>query len=186
MVKDARSLVHQLQTAGKEASLVNEVYLANKRQLEFFLSRAEQEANFNWQGKTVALLGQAFKQDTNDIRNSPSIDSVRFLQEKRVKKIQTYDPAAMEMFKLLFPASEQLIYLKDEFEAIKDADVIIIAADWPQFRSLADKMLSESQNPPLIMDGRRMLQHRYNDLQQAGFDIIAVGSPFLPGIRHKP
>ena len=55
------------------------------------------------------------------------------------------------------------------------------AADWPQFRGLADVLIS-SDIKPLIMDGRRMLQHRYDDLQKNGFSIIAVGSPFLEKI----
>ena len=59
--------------------------------------------------------------------------------------------------------------------------MIIIATDWPQFRGLADILLNEN-NKSLIMDGRRMLQHRYSDLQQAGFEIIAVGSPFIKGL----
>jgi len=56
--------------------------------------------------------------------------------------------------------------------------VVIIATDWPQFRGLGDVLL-QSSSRPLIMDGRRMLQHKYGELQKAGFDIIAVGSPFI-------
>ena len=68
-----------------------------------------------------------------------------------------------------------------EFEAVKKADVVIVCTDWPQFRGLADTMISELKTRPLIMDGRRMLCHRYGDLQAAGFSVIAVGSPFIQG-----
>ncbi|HAT03310.1 MAG TPA: UDP-glucose/GDP-mannose dehydrogenase family protein [Candidatus Magasanikbacteria bacterium] len=180
-IKDARSLSHQLQTAGYGAVLVNETYVANKRQLETFIGRAEKEADFEWEGKTVALVGTAFKRDTNDIRNSPSIDICYYLQERLVKNIYIYDPAAMDNFKLVFPENEQYHYFNHEFDAVKDADVIIIATDWPQFRGLGDSIITELKHKPLIMDGRRMLQHRYIDLQKAGFDIIAIGSPFLKG-----
>lgn len=178
-IKDARSLSHQLQTAGQSAALVNEVYLANKRQLELFIGRAEKEAGLDWQNKTVALIGLAFKRDTNDIRNSPSLDIVKFLLEKSVKRIQTFDPAAMANFKLVFPDSDQVVYFEHDYEAIKGVDVIIVSTDWPQFRGLADPILAEPGAKALIMDGRRILQHRYQDLQAAGHDIIAVGSPFL-------
>jgi len=178
-IKDARSLSHQLQTGGQEASLVNEVYLANKRQLETFLSRAQNEAAFEWKGKKVALLGTAFKRDTNDIRNSPSIDIVRFCQERNVSEISIYDPSALPLFQELFPSSETIHYTGHEFDAIKNADVVIISTDWPQFRGLGDVMIGELKKKPLVMDGRRMLQHRYTDLREAGFDIIAVGSPFI-------
>ncbi|MFA6427520.1 MAG: nucleotide sugar dehydrogenase [Candidatus Magasanikbacteria bacterium] len=179
-IKDARSLSHQLQTAGQQAAIVNETYLANKRQLETFIGRAEKEAHIAWGNKTVAILGVAFKRDTNDIRNSPSIDILNCLHEQQIRNMTLFDPAALEMFKSVFPASESIIYASDEFQAIKDADVVIIATDWPQFRGLGEILLSLDKKP-LIMDGRRMLQHRYEDLQKAGFDIIAVGSPFIKG-----
>src|SRR3989339_927493 len=177
-IKDARSLSHQLQTAGQEAVLVNETHLANKRQLEMFVGRAEREAQLDWSDKVVALVGLAFKRDTNDTRNSPAIDIVNFLLEKQVKEIHCYDPAAIEMFKKDFPESNQIRYFKDEKDVVSGADVVIIATDWPQFRGLGDVLL-QSSSRPLIMDGRRMLQHKYGELQKAGFDIIAVGSPFI-------
>ncbi len=177
-IKDARSLAHQLQTAGANADLVNQVYLGNKRQLELFLSRAETEAKFDWAGKRVGVLGLAFKRDTNDVRNSPSIDIVRFCQEKNVDKITLYDPMAQNFFAQMFPASSIIQHAEQEFEAIENSDVIIIATDWPQFRGLADVIMTECKNRPLILDGRRMLQHRYSELRAAGFPVIAVGSPF--------
>ncbi len=180
LIKDARSLSHQLQTAGQSANLVNEVYLANKRQLELFMSRAETQAAFDWSEKKVALLGTAFKRDTNDIRNTPSIHIVDFLLEKQVSEIRAYDPAALPWFKKHFSAVDIIQYPVNEVEAVENADVVIIATDWPQFRGIAD-ILIEKDRDVLILDGRRMLQHRYDDLQKNGFSIIAVGSPFLKG-----
>jgi len=180
LVKDIRSLSHQLQTSGTNASLVNEIYQGNKRQLELFISRAKDDANFDWKEKKVALLGVAFKRDTNDIRNSPSIDIMHFLHENEVKEVSIFDPAAMGYFKQVFPESEIVKYKNNEIETLLDRDVIIIATDWPQFKSLGDVIIEKMKNKkPLIMDGRRILQHRYDDLQKAGFDVIAVGSRFI-------
>jgi len=181
-IKDARSLAHQLQTAGQDAAMVNETYLANRRQLETFLGRANKEAGISWAGKKVAVIGLAFKRDTNDTRNSASIDIVRHLQTEGAAEIRVYDPAATTLFQYQFPASNTVRYFAHEFEAIKCADVIIIATDWPQFRGLGDVIIGEMPPTTLIMDGRRMLQHRYEDLQKAGFSIIAVGSPFIRGL----
>lgn len=180
-IKDSRSLSHQLQTAGQQAPLVNETYLANRRQLEIFLGRAEKDAHVDWAGKTVALVGLAFKRDTNDIRNAPSIDIVHFLREKGVHQIVAYDPAGIGSFKRQFPGAQDITYVSHEFDAVKAADVVMITTDWPQFRGLADMMSGGLEKKPLIMDGRRMLSHRYADLQAAGCDIIAVGSPFISG-----
>ena len=180
-IKDARSLTHQLAAAGQKTDLINDTYLANRRQLELFIARAEKEADFDWKNKTVGIAGLSFKRDTNDTRNAPSVEVVNYLINKSVKKIKVYDPAAMANFKLIFPNCELLEYVNHEFETTIGSDIVIVAADWPQFRGLADSMIAELKSRPLIMDGRRMLQHRYDDLQKAGFDIIAVGSPFIKG-----
>ncbi|HPV70771.1 MAG TPA: nucleotide sugar dehydrogenase [Candidatus Magasanikbacteria bacterium] len=179
-IKDARSLSYQLQTAGENAVLVNETYLANKRQLEKFISRAKIEANFDWTDKTVTVLGLAFKRDTNDIRNSPSLEIINFLLEKSVGQIKLFDPAAQENLKKVFPESSKIKYFSNENEAIQETELIIIATDWPQFEELSNKLLDLS-NRPLIMDGRRMLEHAVGVLQANSFDIIMVGSPFLKG-----
>ncbi len=148
--------------------------------MELFISRAKDDANFDWKEKKVALLGVAFKRDTNDIRNSPSIDIMHFLHENEVKEVSIFDPAAMGYFKQVFPESEIVKYKNNEIETLLDRDVIIIATDWPQFKSLGDVIIEKMKNKkPLIMDGRRILQHRYDDLQKAGFDVIAVGSRFI-------
>jgi len=180
-IKDSRSLSHQLKLTGQDASIVNETYSANARQLQVFMDRAKKDAGVDWKDKKVALLGTAFKRDTNDIRNSPSINVVKRLLEDKVKAVHCYDPAALDMFKKVYPPSETVIYFSDEFSAIKDADVIIISTDWPQFRGVADIIIAELKTMPLVMDGRRILQNRYLELQNAGFDIIAVGSPFIKG-----
>lgn len=179
-IKDARSLSHQLQAAGQNASLVNETYASNRRQLEMFVGRPEKEMGWSWQDKKVALLGLAFKQDTNDTRNSPSFDIVNYLLDRRVGSIKAYDPAAMELFKREFKDAKALAYTANESEALEGADAVIIATDWPQFRSLGETLLA-TKHSPLLMDGRRMLQHMYKPLQEAGVSIIAVGSPLMKG-----
>lgn len=178
-IKDARSLSHQLQTVGHNAILVQETYLANKRQLEMFLGRAVKEANISWSGKIVAITGLAFKRDTNDTRNSASLEIAAHLEKEGVAKLHLFDPAASTMFQYDYPANDKRLYFSHEFEAVKGADIIIIATDWPQFRGLADAIIGNLEKKPLVMDGRRMLEHRYADLNKAGFDVIAVGSPFL-------
>ncbi|MHB8055377.1 MAG: nucleotide sugar dehydrogenase [Candidatus Aminicenantales bacterium] len=175
-IKDARSLRFQLQGREKNASLVHEIYGANRRQLQSFLGRAEAEAGFDWTNKRVALLGVAFKRNTNDIRNSPSLEIVPFLVGKKVREIRIYDPAAVEDFRRVFPPSPRIKYVGAESEAIAGADTVIIATEWSRFRGL-DELLKKLKKRPLIMDGRRMLQSAYGPLRKAGFKIIAVGSP---------
>ena len=173
-IKDARSLSHQLKQKNQNTVLVDEVYLSNKRQLKNFLERIESVSGF--ENKKISILGTAFKRDTNDIRNSASIEIMNYLQDKKFAEINVYDPAAMDNFKKMFPESEKLRYHSHEFEAIRNSDIIIIATDWPQFRGLADVIMSELSKEVIIADGRRMLAHRYGDLKNAGFKVVAVGS----------
>ena len=173
-IKDARSLSHQLKQKNQNTVLVDEVYLSNKRQLKNFLERIESASGF--ENKKISILGTAFKRDTNDIRNSASIEIMNYLADKDFSEVNIYDPAAMDNFKKMFPESEKVKYHHHEFEAIQNSDIIIIATDWPQFRGLADVFMTELKDKPLIADGRRMLQHRYSDLKKAGFRIVAVGS----------
>lgn len=180
LIKDSRSLMYQLQSKNKNTALINETYLANKRQLENFLNRAEKEAGFDWRQKKVAILGLAFKKDTNDIRDSSALKITDLILLKNIKEIAVYDPAAMENFKQLYSSKDEITYSSNEAEAVKDADVVVVVTDWPQFREVGD-LIMQSDKKALIMDGRRMLQHKYDELQNKGYNIIAVGSPFLKG-----
>jgi UDPglucose 6-dehydrogenase len=146
------------------------------------LNRPEQEFNFKWQGKIVGLIGLAFKRDTDDIRNSGALGVTRFLLEKNVESICAYDPAAGNNFLKYFSSHLQFKKIElvgSEVEAIKNSDVIIIASDWPQFRELSDAIKQNLKSGSLIMDGRRMLSAQYQELSNAGYLIIAVGSPVI-------
>ncbi len=182
-IKDAASLANQLEQAGSHAHLIREILDANTFQCNHFFSRAETDAGVQWAGKRVGMLGVAFKQSTNDIRNSGAINIIHELLGTGVGEIKVYDPAALGEAKKYFNPEknelyQKIAYVNNASEAIADIDVCIIATDWPQFRGIGDQLLS-LKNRPLIMDGRRILQHQYTDLVAAGFSVIAVGSPFF-------
>ena len=98
-IKDARSLAFQLSKRQTAANLIIGTIEANLRQVEDFLSRPEQELQYDWTNKKIGLLGLSFKRDTNDIRNSAVLHVTDFLLEKKVKHIKVYDPAAKENYK---------------------------------------------------------------------------------------
>ncbi|PIY92203.1 MAG: hypothetical protein CO030_05160 [Candidatus Magasanikbacteria bacterium CG_4_9_14_0_2_um_filter_42_11] len=179
LIKDTRSLAYQLHEVGQDVSLLQETYDANNRQLDLFLARATTEAGVVWKEKKIALLGTAFKRDTNDVRNSPSFHIVEVCQEQQVSQIVIYDPSAMSTFQQHVPSSELIQYVDSAEMAVNQADIIIIATDWPSFKNVSTIVLQQEKKP-LIMDGRRLLQEGYSALRQHGCDIIAVGSPFLP------
>jgi UDPglucose 6-dehydrogenase len=181
-IKDARSLSYQLKSQGGEPDLVDDCLKANQRQLINFLDRVKAEAGFDMTGKTAALLGLAFKRDTNDIRNSAALEVTRYLLAAGVKKIRAYDPVAGNNFIKHFSGQADKIELvESEIKAMAGAEILIIAGDWPQFRELEELIKQSLAKGALIMDGRRMLQQKYQELALAGYNIIAVGSPLIKG-----
>lgn len=183
-IKDAASLAHQIEEGGAQAHFVRYALEANSFQLEHFFARALEEAKFSFSGKTIALLGLAFKQDTNDIRNSPAISLVEHLLQQGVGAIQVYDPAAMDMFAAFHnpshdPRYQKIHYMHSESEALTGTQAGMLITDWPQFRTMDELLLHVVQKPYLLMDGRRMLHQAYPRLVENGISIIAVGSPFL-------
>jgi len=185
LIKDAMSLAFQIEEEGGDPAFIRAILDANAGQIERFYNRAEEEAGVDFNGKTVALLGLSFKQGTNDMRHSGALYLIRNLLGAGVASLRAFDPAAMDACRALFdPEKESLykkiLYCKNEEEALQSADVVFVITDWPEFRTLADTMLEVSR-PCLLMDGRRILSHRYVDLVEKGFSVIAVGSSFIKG-----
>lgn len=181
-IKDARSLAYQIEGKGAVADLVKDTLAANQRQLDNFMARAEKEVGYDWTDKKVGLLGLAFKRDTNDARNSGALGIVDFLLAKGVNMISAFDPVAGTNFLKYYTDNqdkEKIILVDAEDKAMTGVDVLIIAADWPQFREIENKIKNYLPKGSLIMDGRRMLQYKYNNLMEFGYSIIAVGSPLI-------
>ncbi len=181
-IKDARSLAHQLKNKNSATDLISDTLTANQRQLENFFMRAQTELNFSWQGKRAGLLGLAFKRDTNDIRNSSALGVTEFLFKAGIEQIKAYDPIAGSNYLKYFSGHDhfkKIILADSEIKAMSNVDALIIATDWPQFRGLPELIKDYLTKGSLIMDGRRMLQYKYYDLANLGYNIIAVGSPLI-------
>jgi len=186
LLKDASSLRHQLRAAGILTNQIDGVLSGNNFQKENFYNRARQEAKFSWPGKTAAILGVAFKQGTNDVRNSSAVELIVRLLDDGVKKIKIYDPAATPSFQNVFnPAKDArykiIQYCDSEKETLAGSEACLVLTDWPEFKSIGDVIKTICPPPYLIMDGRRMLAGQFEELAAMGYDIIAVGSPFYKG-----
>lgn len=183
LTKDSSALAHQLEVASASTDQIRNVLNNNLFQFNSFYNRISEEADFSVKGKTLAVLGLSFKRDTNDIRNSGAIDMVIKLIEDGVAKLRMYDPVSNEMFKKQFgdKYGDLIDYCADEREALQNSSGCLILTDWPQFSTLDQLILENCPTPYLIIDGRRMIAQSYKKLQDAGYDIIAVGSPFLKG-----
>jgi len=180
--KDALNLLKTLSCfpdINLSANFVKTIIDGNNEQLFRFYNRAKTEAKFSFENKTVALLGVAFKKDTNDVRMSPAFRIVEWLNQDGVKLINVYDPQASNNFicELKHEYSKKVKIKSSAKEALSGADVVIIATDWSEFKFLSKDVIDS--RPKLLMDGRRSLSANYSDIVEAGINIVAVGSAFL-------
>lgn len=120
-------------------------------------------------GKRIALLGLAFKANTDDMREASSIVIAEQLKTEGAK-ISAYDPVAMENAKKIMPYLE---YCKTACDAISGADAIIIATDWPQFKSIDYKKVKETLKRPLVIDGRNILDR--SEMKKNGYEYFGMG-----------
>jgi UDPglucose 6-dehydrogenase len=146
------------------------------------------EAGVNFNQKTVALLGLAFKQRTNDMRDASSLKVVEALLARGVREIRAYDPLALTEARRYFnPESnylfEKITYHTSAPEALQGSDMVFISTDWEEFRGLSRTIEQTVQPPYLVMDGRRMIPD-YQELVELGYGYLAVGSRYLAPKKH--
>jgi UDPglucose 6-dehydrogenase len=150
--KDTRALV---QTAGKHninMSLVKEAINANEEQKLRMVSKLYRLVG-DLKDKTVAVFGLSFKEETDDIRESPSIAIVKRLLDQGVK-VRAHDPIAISNFQKLF---KEVNYFKDEFEAAQGAHAVVICTAWNEYRNLDLEKLKEVMVGNIILDTRNVL-----------------------------
>lgn len=181
--KDVQSLIYQLQSRDQDAQILQAVYDINEYQKVYLLDRAEREAGFSFANKTVAVLGLAFKQRTNDMRDSSALKVVEGLLGRGVKAIRAYDPMSMHEATKFFDVTKNPLFEKISYEqsvksALAGTDALVIATDWEEFRGLSRTIELNTQKPYLIIDGRRMVPD-YGELVAQGYRYLAVGSPLL-------
>ena len=182
--KDIQSLIYQLNQAGNSTDLLQAVYNINEFQKTYLIDRAIHEAGFNFNQKTVALLGLAFKKRTNDMRDSASLKAVEALLSRGVKSIRAYDPLAMEEAQRSWFNPERnhlfgrISYHDTAVEALEGSHALYISTDWEEFRGLSRTIEKTVAPPYLVIDGRRMLPD-YETLMSKGYQYLAVGGPLL-------
>jgi UDPglucose 6-dehydrogenase len=186
--KDIQSLIYQLNQSGRSTDLLQAVYNINEYQKTYLIDRAKHEAGFNFNKKSVAVLGLAFKKHTNDMRDSSSLKVVESLLARGVSSIHAYDPLAMDEAKRWFDPSqnhlfERITYFETPTEAIKGTDAVFISTDWEEFRGISGTIERSVKPPYLIIDGRRMIPD-FDALVSKGYEYLAVGGKLLRSDRE--
>ncbi len=166
--KDTEALYHFASTCGYEFKLLKGVIYANKRQRELMVEKIKHHLG-DLKGKTIAILGLAFKQNTDDIRKSPSIDIIKLLL-KEGAYIRCFDPLAMDNTKKILP---DLTYCQDEYETAQGSDALVIATEWNQFRNLDLSKIKKLLKSPILLDLRNLYDP--TTLKSLGFVYEGVG-----------
>ena len=172
-----RSVADQL---GIDFNLLNEVEKINVQQKRRFLAKVR-SALWTLRGKRLAVLGLAFKGETDDIRESPAIDLVTmFLAEGC--HVTAYDPAAIKRTEEVLPQTPYLRYVDDAYIAAKDADALLLLTDWAEFSSLDLDRLNQTLRYPIVIDGRNLYDPQV--MAQNGFTYLSVGRPTAYPVRE--
>ena len=151
--KDVKALISHGINAGQKMQLLSSVIDINKEQPKQVLNLLLKHYP-KLEGKKIAILGLAFKPGTNDMRESPAIPIVNdLLAENTI--ITAYDPVAQEEAKKVFDTLK-ITYSKSVYEVVKGVDAVLLLTRWPEFETLPE-ILNAAENPPLLIDGRRML-----------------------------
>jgi UDPglucose 6-dehydrogenase len=122
-------------------------------------------------GKTIGVLGLAFKQNTDDMRDAPSLDIIPALVEAGAK-IKAYDPEAMEEAKHLLDGID---YAENAYGAVDGADAMVILTEWDQFRALDLERIKASLNGDVVVDLRNI--YSPDDMAKRGFTYTSIGRP---------
>jgi UDPglucose 6-dehydrogenase len=166
--KDTRAFTKVGDKYGVETSVVDAVIEANEYQRLAMIPKIEKLVG-DFKDKQIGVLGLSFKPETDDMRESPATDIIKEMQ-KRGAKICAFDPVAMEEAKHYLP---DISYAENEYDAIKDADILVIVTEWNQFRALDMDKVKKLLKAPKIAD----LRNIYNptDMRELGFEYVGVG-----------
>ncbi len=149
--KDINALYSKAKQLGYEAGILDSILKLNKYQRVTIVDILRNKIP-NLDGKTIAVLGLAFKANTDDIRDSPAIDVVSELKKNKCK-IVAYDPKASKNFKKIY---SYIKYAKSCSDALDGADACLILTEWDEFKNLTDKDFSVMRNS-IIIEGRKVL-----------------------------
>ena len=125
-------------------------------------------------GATVAVLGVTFKPNTDDMRDAPSLDVIPALQQAGCS-IRAFDPVGMKEAEKLLP---DVAWCRDAYDAMTDADCLVIITEWNEFRALQIDRVRELLSEPLVVDLRNI--YKPDEMAEAGFTYLSIGRPTIP------
>jgi UDPglucose 6-dehydrogenase len=168
--KDTLALVRTGQQHNSPVKIVEQVVEINNARKIAMADKIIAACGGSVQGKKIAVLGLTFKPNTDDMRDSPSLDIVPALL-KAGASVSAFDPQGMHEAKPLLPAA--ISYADDAYSCMEGADALVLLTEWNEFRSLDLKRVKNILNQPLIVDLRNI--YKQQDMAATGFTYISIG-----------
>jgi UDPglucose 6-dehydrogenase len=167
--KDTESLIHTAAKFGVDFKLLRNVVEINKLRVPHFVDIIRQGLGGEIKGKTLAILGLAFKPNTDDMRDAKSIELIGLLTDEGAK-INAYDPVAIENAKKIMP---RLNYCSKPYEAATGADGLVVVTEWREFKLLNLEKIRDLMRTPIIFDGRNLYNPERK--RRLGFKYYCIG-----------
>lgn len=168
--KDVKALIKTAEKNGYNMSVLKAVEEVNENQKHVLFNKLSKYYGGNLKGKTIAMWGLAFKPETDDMREATSLVTINLLLEAGCT-VRVYDPVAMNECRRRI--GDKVFYAKDMYDAVLDADALLMLTEWKQFRLPSWGVVSKSMKKPLIIDGRNI--YDAEELKQNGFEYYCIG-----------
>ena len=168
--KDVKALIKSGKEENFDFQILNATENVNKVQKVILVSEIEKYFGGNIKDKKIAMWGLAFKANTDDIREASSLDNISLLLEKGAK-ITAYDAIAEENVKKIF--GDKIEYIKDMYSCLEDADCLLIATEWSEFKNPNFQLMAEKMKNKAIFDGRNMFS--IDQIENTGFYYKSIG-----------
>lgn len=168
--KDIKALIHTAEQKGYEMSVLKAVDYVNDRQKEVLFRKLVRYYGTDLSGKKVAIWGLSFKPETDDMREATSLVTINLLLEAGCDVV-VYDPVAMGECRRRI--GDSVKYSNDKYEAVTDADALLVITEWKQFRLPNWKLVYNAMRVPLVIDGRNIYDP--DELGSAGIKYYCIG-----------
>jgi UDPglucose 6-dehydrogenase len=168
--KDVKALIKTAIQHDFDMRILNAVEAVNKDQKSLLFEKARTYFNDNLKGKSIAIWGLSFKPETDDMREAPSLVIIDKLLESGCQ-IKGYDPQAMNEAKRIL--GDKIEYSKDQYEALIDADCLMLLTEWHEFRYPNFKVMAKLLKQKAIFDGRNIYDSK--ELKEVGFEYFCIG-----------
>ena len=168
--KDVKALIKTAEKNGYNMSVLKAVEDVNENQKRVLFNKLSKYNGGDLKGKTIAMWGLAFKPETDDMREATSLVTISLLLEAGCT-VRVYDPVAMNECRRRI--GEKVYYATDMYDAVLDADALLMLTEWKQFRLPSWGVVAKSMKTPLIIDGRNI--YDAEELKQNGFEYYCIG-----------